>query len=130
MYSLHCDVRQKVNKRETHICRCIEIIIAKRIKYMIGWSSKFTLIRMPPLGVQGSWKELEEDKTLPFTITCHCGCMHFKSCKKSSGSFFFSDLVNSEQGSVLSSLYSYRHSFLGSYFLSCFPHVQPKNENL
>ena len=107
--SLHCYFTQKFNKRETSICRCTVLFSAKRMKHIIAQSSKFTLIRIPPMGIQGSWKEdrtLEEHKTLGFAITCDCCCAPFKSCTKSSRSPFFSDLVNSEQGYVLSSLFS------------------------
>lgn len=74
---------------------------------MIARSSKFTLIRMLPLETQGSWKEnstLEEDKTLGV-------CYYMWLCPPQKLQevimvILFSDLVNFEQGSVLSSLYS------------------------
>lgn len=100
---------KSLTKQKHIICRCIVLISVKSMKYTIARSSKFTLIRTPPLGIQGSWKEestLEDEKTLGFTTTCCCGCVTFKSCTKSLCSCFFSDLVNAEQGSALSSLYS------------------------
>lgn len=74
---------------------------------MIARSSKFTLARMLPLGTQGSWKEnstLEEDKTLGVRYYMLLWLCPPQKLQEVIMVILFSDLVNFEQGSVLSSL--------------------------